>query len=116
VIVLTAYMNVTFQNAWAREPVVGWGTLTKDTEGGWEGRRHKKMLPLVESCEWVCHCATGPSCIAQVLPKRQRGEEVAWGWFRRRPVQEPWHEPPYATSIGGLLVSGEIIAICSYSW
>lgn len=71
-----AELNVTFQNAWARDPGAQRGTQ-KDHRA--ERRRGKKAQEdaLFSRERWVFHCATGSNCIAQVLPKRQ-GEEEMW--------------------------------------
>lgn len=47
-----AELNVTFRNAWAREPAAQRGTQNRHrAEGRGEGRRHRRMLPLAERGE-----------------------------------------------------------------
>lgn len=107
-----AHPNVTFQNAWARDPCRVRDCQKRDRAEGWEERRHARMLPLAARSEWVCHCATGSQLHCPGATKVSEGR----GGDMRSPVQELRHEPPYATSIGGLSVSAETSAICSHSW
>lgn len=108
-ILVMAELNVTFQNAWARERAC---SMERHREGGGgERRRHRRMLPLAERSEYFTTALIAlPRCCQSVRGKKTREVKPRGLLFRT----EAWDS--LNKQYRGLSVSGETIAIFSYAW